>query len=261
MIDRAASPAEAATGKVAGMTPADLLAACHAEPFRAETGAARIYAADLDGALEPAWDWLDCAERERAARFATEVLRRRYARSRTLLRAVLSAATATPPGDLRIACAANGKPFLADARFPVHFNLSHAAADLRLALAREPVGIDIERLDALRDPDALAREILGSDEHAEWRALAPAARPMALLQAWVAKEAVLKATGEGLSRGLHAIRAPRGGAGHARVESDARGWWVFALSAPRGSAALAARDEHVVLTRLELRDSRWHAEP
>ena len=73
-------------------------------------------------------------------------------------------------------------------------------------MARDPVGVDVEQLDSRRqaagnvsDPDALARMVLSGAERAALAAIRPSGRAREFLVAWTRKEAVTKATGDGLS--------------------------------------------------------------
>ena len=68
-----------------------------------------------------------------------------------------------------------------------------------------PVGVDVEQLDGRRrpvgghgDPGALARLVFSGPERAALAAVGPATRAHAFLVAWTRKEAVTKATGDGL---------------------------------------------------------------
>jgi phosphopantetheinyl transferase len=76
-----------------------------------------------------------------------------------------------------------------------------------LAIARGPrleVGIDVERLDRRVPIDRAARRAFDAAE----RSLAPDDQ-RGRLTLWVAKESLLKATGEGVSAGLGAVRLER----------------------------------------------------
>jgi phosphopantetheinyl transferase len=64
------------------------------------------------------------------------------------------------------------------------------------AIARGPVGIDVEAVEPIEPPYA----VLHADEAAFLRALPPADRPRAFARLWAVKEAYLKALRLGLSR-------------------------------------------------------------
>lgn len=68
-----------------------------------------------------------------------------------------------------------------------------------MAVAREPTGLDVEALRSDLDVVALAVEALADEERAVLEALPAAERVAAFLTYWTRKEAVLKATGRGLS--------------------------------------------------------------
>jgi len=104
---------------------------------------------------------------------------------------------------------ARGKPRLADmasrsgVNHRLEFNWSHSGSFALVALARGcAVGVDIERLGKTRRPVDVARRFFCRNEAAALEPLDPAARDAAFVRLWCAKEAVLKAVGEGLSFGL-----------------------------------------------------------
>ncbi len=97
----------------------------------------------------------------------------------------------------------HGKPVVQGGEF--EHSVSHSGDLVALAVARSPVGVDVERLeDRARplggdgDPASLARLVLADGERAALDALPPADRPRQFLLAWTRKEAVTKATGDGL---------------------------------------------------------------
>ncbi len=96
----------------------------------------------------------------------------------------------------------HGKPFAPDLP-ELHFNISHAGRHVLLAFAHgQPLGVDLERHDRKIRVEEIAQRYFTATEAAALSNLAPTARLQAFLRLWTCKEAVLKATGEGLGSGL-----------------------------------------------------------
>jgi 4'-phosphopantetheinyl transferase len=72
--------------------------------------------------------------------------------------------------------------------------------------ARE-VGVDVERIEADRPLEPLARRLFTSRERAAFERLPLAARPGALAACWTCKEAAVKALGSGLVFPLTTLEA------------------------------------------------------
>lgn len=92
-----------------------------------------------------------------------------------------------------------GKPFLRDP-YGLHFNCAHAGGWALCALARHPVGADIER--STGRPDYTVLSVCHPDEARFVMSFEEPARTAAFYRFWTRKEAYLKALGTGLSRGL-----------------------------------------------------------
>lgn len=153
---------------------------------------------------------LDDTERERLARYRGEDDRQRFLTGCVLAKTVLARYTGRPVAGIRFdrTCGQcgrpHGKPVLAGGG-PAH-SVSHSGDLVAVAVARDPVGVDVEQLDSRRraagtvsDPDALARMVLSGPEQAALAAIRPSSRARQFLVAWTRKEAVTKATGDGLS--------------------------------------------------------------
>lgn len=136
------------------------------------------------------------AERARADRFVFERDRIRFISGRWRVREILSAIVGTPAAALPLAEGVHGKPYLPGGPL---FNLSHAAGLAALVVTAETsvlLGVDIEgarQVDPRLDAYAFVPE-----ERAALQAVDPAARDWAFFLGWTRKEAVVKATGEGL---------------------------------------------------------------
>lgn len=101
-----------------------------------------------------------------------------------------------------IAYGPHGKPYAPDLP-DLDFNLSHAGNEVLFAFARrQALGIDLERDGRRLSIDGIARRFFASAEADALERLGECARRDAFLQLWTAKEAVLKALGEGLQFGL-----------------------------------------------------------
>lgn len=130
-----------------------------------------------------------------------------HARGRAPLVALLAAYLDVPEASVVLDQDARGKPRLAHAcgggSCGLEFNWSHSGDYALVALARgEAVGVDIERLGKNPRSLEIARRFFAPEEADALAAFDPGARDRAFIGLWCAKEAVLKAVGEGLSFGL-----------------------------------------------------------
>ena len=162
--------------------------------------------------LDRAVGLLSRAERERFSAYSNEVVARRFAVGRAVVREILGALQSTLPSAVRFLNGQYGKPALASgsSKPPLWFSVAHCDDLLLVALSREgEVGVDVER----------TREIDCWERVAD-RTLAPAERSQLLrsvergedpdrvfLRHWCRVEAELKAIG----CGIHGIEAHRAG--------------------------------------------------
>ncbi len=148
-------------------------------------------------------------ESERAQRFATETLQRRFSVARASLRRILAGylppdgAKPADPEDLIFAYGPNGKPALAldparEASAPLEFNLSHSDELALLAVCRRPVGIDIEPIRPLANAIAIARRTFPPAVTQELEGLPERDLPQGFFQHWTALEARAKLHGGGI---------------------------------------------------------------
>ena len=173
-----------------------------------------------------------------------------FGQTRARLRRWIGERLDMPPQDIRFEVGERGKPRLSgkSRAAGLEFSVSHSGEWGMIALSTAgPVGIDIERHDPTRDFDALARRFFSMEEAAALRA-APdePARNALFYGLWTAKEALAKATGEGLAMDFRAFSVlPDAGQARIPIVSPqlphlAADWGVFPLPAPEGySAAIA----------------------
>ncbi len=155
-----------------------------------------------DAAAMPAmWATLSHEEVARAGRFGTEALRQRYVVGRAALRWTLARRLGIDPAAVAIRRGERGRPMLDEGRAP-DFNVTHTLGVALIAHLDRPgwrVGVDIEGVDRTLSHDALARKFLTAGERSAIAALDDDARRRAFLRLWTCKEAMSKATGDGLS--------------------------------------------------------------
>lgn len=146
--------------------------------------------------LELAETWLSGEEKTRAAAFKFPVHRERYIRGRGMVRRRLGAHLGTEPGALNFVLGEKGKPYLENDE--LHFNLSHSGEKAALAISRLPaIGIDIEKFDRKVDIKGLSKRCFRPSEIKRLEGLKDEALQRAFFWTWTAKEARMKATGEG----------------------------------------------------------------
>jgi 4'-phosphopantetheinyl transferase len=142
-----------------------------------------------------AWQVLTPQERARAARFHFERDRHRWVNGRAWVRGQLAARLACPAASLELAVEPGGRPSLKD--YPgLDFNLSHTGDWIALVMCQEGrIGVDLETVDPTFPALEIAREFFLPAEH-DWIAAGPVER---FFHLWTAKEALMKATGRGMS--------------------------------------------------------------
>ena len=201
-------------------------------------------------------------ERARADRFYTPDLATRWLLGRSALRSILGRYTGVPPSALALVAEAHGKPAIDPtvmARQPSTlpaFNLTHAGELALLAVSRAmPLGIDVERVRAVRDASGIAERFFSPVERDQFRRLDPDDRDRGFFRCWTRKEAFIKAIGEGLSRPLATFDVDFAAGCPARLRrigsdpAEAAAWWMAAFEpAPDYLAAVAARTPHASLT-------------
>ena len=225
---------------------------------------------------------LDAREKARAAAFVFPADRHRYEVAHVMLRRMLADHLGTDPSRLTFGrqhcptCGGpSGKPIVTGLNGPagelslprgpslpgdrgwpgLSFSLAHSGEAVALAVARGPVGIDVER-----EPGGCVCSLSSAmhpDDAAIVEPLPEPERHHAVIRWWVRAEAVLKCAGTGIAHGMDAFpvlgapvrsRVPPGLPPGPRLplEPDVPGWAAAAgcsfaaLSAPKGyQAALA----------------------
>jgi 4'-phosphopantetheinyl transferase len=120
----------------------------------------------------------------------------------------------------------------------ITFNASNSADCVLIALTADEgdLGVDLEAIRPLSDRDALVAHFFRPDERALWDALPEPQRDEAFFRWWTAKEAYLKATGEGLGGAAPELGIDfRPGRGPAFLQPSP--WTLCEVDAPAGFVA------------------------
>ncbi|MEO7027771.1 MAG: 4'-phosphopantetheinyl transferase superfamily protein [Acidobacteriaceae bacterium] len=188
--------------------------------FVEATGAARtvdVFFCDMGAAdeasLQRDWKILSADERQRAGRFHFDRDHSMFVSCRATLRRLLAERTSRSPESLKFAFGPQGKPSLPGTH--VSFNLSHAGQWFACAISTGgelgiELGIDIEHVHPLEDMQALARHFFAPAEVERLASIPKTERTRSFFECWTRKEAVIKATGEGVSRPLDSFEVAFG---------------------------------------------------
>ncbi|MBA4600980.1 4'-phosphopantetheinyl transferase family protein [Thermoactinomyces mirandus] len=148
---------------------------------------------------------LDETETERYRSYRKREDQKRALLSFGLLRLVLSRFLEKPPEEIRISRECphchkpHGKPRVLDGD-SIEVNISHSGNWVLTALTlNQPIGIDIEQRSFSHHWQELIGHVLSAKEHKEWEKLSDREKAIAFFQYWTQKEAILKATGDGLT--------------------------------------------------------------
>lgn len=195
------------------------------------------------------WSVLSDDEHDRARRFHFEVHRRCFVAAHAATRRILAFYAHVNPLSLQFTEGEFGKPSLTNGN-GLEFNLSHSGDLALLAVSRErAVGVDVERWNEETEHLTLAEHFFSEAECEALRGLAQANEQVVagFFAAWSRKEAYIKASGHGITRGLHHFAVSLVPGEPARVIADqlddmaADRWIMRDLPAGDGySAALVA---------------------
>lgn len=145
---------------------------------------------------------LSPAEQVGAESFKFDEDRNRYVIRRGLARLILSRYLEQLPAEIEFQYGAFGKPEvrLAGAGAPLYFNTSHSGEIAICAITSAcPIGVDVERTREIPDTEETVRRFFQPREVETFMALPTGSRLQAFYACWTRKEAVLKATGEGIA--------------------------------------------------------------
>jgi 4'-phosphopantetheinyl transferase len=204
-----------------------------------------IWAAFLAANPLPREYYLAEDERQRMQRFRFEHDRLMYGFAQGLLRILLAGYLDLSPRDIDYSRTEYGKPYLylpgGDAG--LEFNLSHSGDAVLIAITRGvPVGVDVEQVKPLPDLDQVASNYFSAAEQVDLFSLTGSTRVDAFYRCWTRKEALIKASGEGLSMPLDSFQVSLlPGAPPELVQSaNSSTWMLLNIEPAPGYAAAAA---------------------
>jgi 4'-phosphopantetheinyl transferase len=207
------------------------------------TGAITVWRIALDAARPPDAHRvavLSEAERERAARFATDHLRNRWLHGHCAMRTILARELAIGARDIAYLTGEHGKPVLAwNGPPPLDFSFSDVESIALLAVSRGgPVGVDVETIRENVALTPISESRFAIAERDAVRDAPESERAARFYRIWTRKEAALKAIGVGLSQGLARFAVPVSAATQAAtpltIPEDRHSWVLddLALGAP-----------------------------
>lgn len=133
----------------------------------------------------------------KSASFLKESDSIRYIIGRSMLRILLARYLDMDPQEINFSPGLNKKPMLnTPGKSILDFNIGHSGDFILIAVARTPVGIDIERIDNFPEINETMQLIFEKDEIAFTQEQASPIRTFYKL--WTRKEALLKATSRGI---------------------------------------------------------------
>jgi 4'-phosphopantetheinyl transferase len=151
------------------------------------------------------FDVLSKDERDRALHFVHHVDSIRYATTRATLRKSIGSVIGETPANIQFSYSALGRPLLREGKLTtgIDFNVSHSGAHALIAWStKRHVGIDIEQKIVEYEWEPLLSRVCGEADFHQVRATSHGRKSELLFDIWVAKEALLKTSGDGIIRGL-----------------------------------------------------------
>lgn len=217
-------------------------------PRRIDSGAVHIWLVRVPQDVRQAdvcWAVLSKEEKERAARFRFEADQARSIVASGALRWTLSSYCEVPPESLMFSVGEHGKPRLLEPKMALEFNLSHSGDFVLVGItAGRACGVDVERVRPRLSEEAIAERFFCAREVA-WLREAEGG----FVRLWTAKEAVIKAIGQGLAIPLSDVDVTDvvdGQSSLVTVALDSGATtqlWVRELQMPEGYAgAVAVKD-------------------
>jgi 4'-phosphopantetheinyl transferase len=152
-------------------------------------------------------DDLNEVERARLAAYLRDEDKARFLLGCTLVRRLLAARFSLPAAKVRLdrTCPDCGKPHGKVRAEGAELSVTHSGEWVGVAVGDHPVGLDVEKVDPGLEIDALAGIALGAEEVQDLSRYDGVEKARAFTTYWTRKEAVVKATGDGVRADLRAV--------------------------------------------------------
>ncbi len=207
-----------------------------------------------DAHYQAYWRILDEDEQMQAQKFKNPMLHKRYVEIHGRLRNILAQVLNHPPEKIRIKKAVHGKPYLVD--YPeLAFNLTHSADKAMIAVGWQcQLGVDIEICKQRVNFSGLVNKCFAEEEIVYGTELPEIRKNIEFYRFWTRKEALVKATGHGITLGLnHCVINPENPIEFLRVPDNcgqASEWHVLDLDLGEGVCSALVADKKLSDIRL-----------
>ncbi len=150
---------------------------------------------------------LSLDERQKVARYRLNSAKHNALITRVFLRFVLSQYAAISPKDWRFSYSDLGKPEIANANIALRFNLSHNTRLIICAIClHNDIGCDVENLSRKISITPIAKRFFSTKEAIDIQNLPDHLQGKGFFERWTLKESFVKATGQGITKGLSSFR-------------------------------------------------------
>ncbi len=180
-------------------------------------------------------------ECERADRFRFPSHRQRFIAARATLRKILGLYLDIHPKNIAFAYTEYNKPYLLTPKTTLTFNVSHSNNIAVYVIANETaVGIDIEKTQHTYNPD-LAKRFFSTEENEALAALTPEEQVSEFYRLWSRKEALVKASGKGLTMPLNSFSVVM--KDKTSIQFEDNHWYLAPISLQAGYQITVASDQ------------------
>ncbi|MDJ0846653.1 4'-phosphopantetheinyl transferase family protein [Crocosphaera sp.] len=158
--------------------------------------------------VENSFKLLNAAEKNKAQRFRFEKHQKRFTIARSSLKRILSLYLSITPQKVEFKYNDYGKPQLLEQinKIDLQFNVSHSENIAIYGITcHYLIGVDVEYIRPMPEAESLAKRFFSQNEFEHISRLSPEEKNREFFKLWTAKEAYLKAIGQGIGGGLEKV--------------------------------------------------------